>query len=366
MAEEKEKLGWKMNKIGMFLISMLFLSLAVVIKPVAGGATVVKVDPSLIEYHEDATGQQFTVAIKIVDVTNLYGFDIRLRWNTTFLSYVSHFVHVPKDNYTDGVLWNPIIPPWEDQVNATTGTYWVACASRYPAPSFNGTGTVFNMTFAVVHHPVQPQPDANITLQLYSTDLSNNVGAPIPHSTQDGTVILYALSGGSHDVAVTNLTSAKKVIGQGYNGNLTVTVQNQGNSPETFNVTVYANTTSVASQNVTLSSGNSTAINFTWDTSGFVKGNYTIKAVAAPVPGETDTADNNCTDGLVVVAMVGDVNADGKVEGKDLGAIAWSFGSYPGAPPPMSWDPNCDIDNDGKIDGKDLGVVSWHFGEWDP
>jgi hypothetical protein len=171
---------------------------------------------------------------------------------------------------------------------------------------------------------------------------------------------------GFPDIAVTNLTSAKTVICQGYCGNLTVTVQNQGNFTETFNVTVYANTTSIASKNVTLSSGNSTAINFTWDTSGFVKGNYTIKAVAAPVPGETDTADNNCTDGLVVVAMVGDVNADGKVEGKDLGAIAWSFGSYPGAPPPTSWDPNCDIDNDGKIDGKDLGVVSWHFGEWDP
>jgi hypothetical protein len=171
---------------------------------------------------------------------------------------------------------------------------------------------------------------------------------------------------GIHDVAVTNVTSAKTVICQGYGGNETVTVQNQGNFTETFNVTVYANTTSVASQNVTLSSGNSTAITFTWNTSGFVKGNYTIKAVAAPVPGETDTVDNNCTDGLVVVAMVGDVNADGKVEGKDLGAIAWSFGSYPGAPPPMSWDPNCDIDNDGKVDGKDLGVVSWHFGEWDP
>jgi uncharacterized protein (DUF2141 family) len=64
--------------------------------------------------------------------------------------------------------------------------------------------------------------------------------------------------------------------------------------------------------------------------------------------------------------MVGDVNGDGKVEGKDLGGVAWCFGSYPGAPPPMSWNPNCDTNNDGKIDGKDLGIVAWHFGEPHP
>jgi hypothetical protein len=362
MAEEKEKLGWKMNKNGMLLISILFLSLAVVIKPVAGGATVVKVDPSLIEYHEDATGQQFTVAIKIVDVTNLYGFDIILKWNTTFLDYVSHSVHVPKDNYTDGVLWNPIIPPWEDQVNATTGTYWVACASRYPAPSFNGTGTVFNMTFAVVHHPVQPEPNANITLQLYSTELSNNVGAPIPHTRQNGTVILYALSP-RHDVSVTNVTSSKTVVGQGYSLKINFTAANQGDYTETFNVTAYANTTSVASQNVTLSSGNSTTIIFTWNTTGFVKGNYTIKAVADTVSGETETGDNALTDGVVYVGVPGDVDGNHKVEIKDILLLAKAYGTNPQS---LNWNPNLDVNGDDKVDIKDILIAAKNYGKTDP
>jgi len=170
---------------------MLFLGLAVAANPVVGGATVVKVDPPLIEYRANATGQQFNVAIKIVDVTNLYGFDIKFRWNTTFLDYVSHSVRVPKNTYPDGVLWNPILFQ-KDEVNTTAGTYLIAYASGWPAPSFNGTGTVFNMTFRVKYHPLQQT--ANITLELYSTDLSNNAAEPISHTRQHGTVILYALS----------------------------------------------------------------------------------------------------------------------------------------------------------------------------
>jgi hypothetical protein len=193
IAEEKNRLRWKMTKIGIALVSMLFLSLAVAIKPVAGGATVVKVDPSLIEYYEDATGQQFTVAIKIVDVTNLYGFDIKFRWNTTFLDYVNDTVHVPRNaTYPDGVLYSPIMFS-SVQVNATTGTYWIAYSSKWPAPSFNGSGTVFNMTLRIKQQPVQPQPDAHISLELYSTDLAARGGAPIPHTRQNGTVILHAL-----------------------------------------------------------------------------------------------------------------------------------------------------------------------------
>jgi hypothetical protein len=184
----------KMNKIlAMLLVSMLFASLGVAINPVASGSTIVKVDPSLIEYYEDATGQQFTVAIEIVDVINLYGFDLNFRWNTTYLDYVSHSIHVPKDTYSDGILWNPIIPI-KDEVNASAGTYWIAYTSRWPAPSFNGSGTVFTMTFKVKYHPVQPEPTANITLELYSSDLADKGGRLMPHARQNGTVILQALS----------------------------------------------------------------------------------------------------------------------------------------------------------------------------
>jgi hypothetical protein len=37
----------------------------------------------------------------------------------------------------------------------------------------------------------------------------------------------------------------------------------------------------------------------------FARGNYTISAYAKPVPGETDTADNNFTGGWVIVSIKG-------------------------------------------------------------
>jgi len=193
LLKKGEDLKLKVNKIlAMLIVLILLSSLVAFINPVASQTTTVKVDPPLIEYYARATGQEFTVAVKIIDVENLFGFDIKFRWNTTFLEYVTHSVRVPRNTYLDGVLWNPILQ-LADEVNATGGTYWIAYSSIDPAPTFNGTGTVFTMTFRVTYHPVQPEPDANITLELYSTDLAAKGGMTISHTKEDGTVILHAL-----------------------------------------------------------------------------------------------------------------------------------------------------------------------------
>ena len=167
--------------------------------------TVVKVEPSLIELGNAAgdpipiPGTQFTVTIKIYNVENLYGFDLKFRWNTTYLDYVSHSVHVPRDTYLDGVLWNPILP-LADEVNSTAGTYWIAYSSMAPAPTFNGTGTVFTMTFEVVKQPYDYETGAptinpvDIFLDFLSTDLAPRMEGPIvpiPHTTEHAAVRIW-------------------------------------------------------------------------------------------------------------------------------------------------------------------------------
>ena len=172
---------------------------------------------------------------------------------------------MPKDTYPDGVLWNPVISVM-NEVNTTAGTYWIAYTSRWPAPTFNGSGTVFNMTFSVKHHPVQPEPTANIKLELYSTDLAASDSSSIPHTTQDGTVILYALAAGAPDMAVTNVTTWKTIVGRGWTSNISVTVANQGDSAETFNVTLFANMTIVATKTVTnLQIGDFSFFEYSWN-----------------------------------------------------------------------------------------------------
>jgi hypothetical protein len=174
---------------------------------------------------------------------------------------------------------------------------------------------------------------------------------------------------GSTNIAITDVTSSKTVVGMGYSANINVTAISQGNTTETFNVTVYANTTIIASENVTLSAGSSATVTFTWNTTGWpIYQNCTISAYAWPVPGETDTTDNTWTDGIITIVIGGDVNADGTVDVKDVYKVALAYGtSLEGPNPPgRTYNPNCDINGDGKIDVKDYYIVCKHYGETAP
>jgi len=103
---------------------------------------------------------------------------------------------------------------------------------------------------------------------------------------------------GIQDVTVTSTTSSKTVVRQGCNVSINITVENQGYYTETFNLTAYANTTIITTlTNITLTSGNSTNITFTWNTTGVPYGYYTITANATSVPGESETADNTFENG---------------------------------------------------------------------
>jgi parallel beta-helix repeat protein len=175
-----------------------------------------------------------------------------------------------------------------------------------------------------------------------------------------------------HNVAVISAVSYKTVIGQGFSGNIVVYSANKGEYAETFNITVYSDTIAFASKALHLESGFTTNITFSWNTTGFAKGNHTISAYAWPVPGETDTSNNNFTGGWVIISIVGDITGptgwpDGKVDIKDISYVAKNFGkTVPPGPP------NCDVTGttpgvpDGKIDIKDISLVAKNFGKIDP
>ncbi|MGD8544624.1 MAG: hypothetical protein PVH12_00470 [Candidatus Bathyarchaeota archaeon] len=149
---------------------------------------------------------------------------------------------------------------------------------------------------------------------------------------------------------------------------------------------------------VTLQGGHLAIIAFRWNTTNVNKGDYLISLNASYVPGETDLADNSFVNGVITVAMIGDINGvtrdvpDNKVDMRDVGLIAKAFGLDVGAditnpgPGTATWlqywhvdlcsqcphNPNCDITSDqtgvpeGTIDMRDIGLVARHFGETDP
>ncbi|MFQ6115280.1 MAG: dockerin type I domain-containing protein, partial [bacterium] len=164
----------------------------------------------------------------------------------------------------------------------------------------------------------------------------------------------------------------------GYTMQINVTVENLGSVTETVNSVIYSITRGDNLRNYTVTATDSLPIFITareaadvalqWNTTGVAKGNYTVTAYAAPVPGETDTTDNTFTDGWVIVAMVGDVTGpdgwpDGKVDIRDIAIIARIFGVI--APDPR-YNPNYDIIYDGKIDIRDIATVAKEFGKIDP
>jgi len=109
----------------------------------------------------------------------------------------------------------------------------------------------------------------------------------------------------AHDVAVTNVTPSKTVIGQGYSMYINVTVENQGDFTETFNVTAYY-------------------------------GNVTI------TPAQWDT-----------FWSMGDVNEDGYINMTDYNLIADHFGTT---------DPQYDINESGLVDMDDLLICAINQG----
>jgi outer membrane protein assembly factor BamB len=178
--------------------------------------------------------------------------------------------------------------------------------------------------------------------------------------SDDGNVYAFGPGVNVHELAVTSVTADKTVVGQGYSMNITVIAMDFNETSETLNVTIYANTTSIASQNVTLSTGSFARVTFTWNTSGFAIGNYTIQAYAWLVPDETNSAENSLSNGTVYVGIPCDINGDGAVDVFDAVLFAGAYGSTPGS---SHWNPNADINGDGVVDIYDAMILASYFGQ---
>jgi len=182
------------------------------------------------------------------------------------------------------------------------------------------------------------------------------------YSKNDNFDIYYVISSEVilHDVAITSVTPNSTMVFRGETVSISVTAENQGDENEIFTVDCYANTTLIGSENVTLSSGNSTTTVFSWSTSNF-GGIYTITANASTVPGELlPSLDNNIyIDGTVHIRILGDLDWDDDVDFDDFIIFAAIFGTSVGEP---SYNPEADLDNDDDIDFDDFIIFAGNYG----
>jgi hypothetical protein len=184
--------------VSILLTSTLILSLLTVAAPTTyAQATVVRFYPQPPPQATiTANGQTFTVACVIEDVADLAGFDIQIRWDPTYLSYVSHTVTVTVEDYPTqqvpspyaGIIHAPKLQ-LKDDVDPVAGTAWFAYATL-GGPSFNGNGTVFTMTFSSQNVPFDFEvPGAFDTFINHTiVDLAAGAGGAIPRTVEDGII----------------------------------------------------------------------------------------------------------------------------------------------------------------------------------
>jgi hypothetical protein len=107
-----------------------------------------------------------------------------------------------------------------------------------------------------------------------------------------------------HDIAVTDVKASPTGVIVGNSVSIDVDVLNEGTVQDTFDVYTYYDSTLIGTKSLTLSSGASTTLTFTWDTANVSPGTYTIMAEVPQITGETDTADNEFTNGKVTITPV--------------------------------------------------------------
>jgi len=300
-----------------------------------------------------AINKTVTVAVKVKNVTGFTAYEICLLYDGSLLELVS---------------WGTEpITGWQSNMTFTTqkvfgGESCVLVDCGWD--KLMGSGSTFSGNATLATFVFKGIAEGNATLGISRSTLA--AGDPmhgILYNPINGTVSVPA-----HDIAIDSVVSPKSVIGKGYCANMTVALTNLGTFTETFNVTVYANTTIIANlTDITLSSGNSTTEVFPWNTTDFAYDDYAIWAYAWPVPGETDTADNNCTCGFPVhVGVPGDVSGttpgayDGITNMKDIAYLVSLFQTKPTKPP---WYPNADVNNDGVVDMKDIAIAVYYFNQ---
>lgn len=299
------------------------------------------VDPPLTYAGTNST---FTINLNLTGGKDVCSWQAYIYYNNAILQGVSYF-EGPFLSSHGSTLFDG---SFNDQYNATFGQMWMWCVRAWSGYGVDGSGILANVTFQTIG-------SGNSTLSLADTVLGDSQANPITHTTNDGNVSVQE----AIDVAVTSVTPLKTIVGQGYPMQINVTVSDQGDSSATFNVTTYANTTAIGTaQNISLMNGSSTIVTFTWNTTGWSMGNYTIWADAWPVSG-----NSTLVDGLVFVGIPGDLNHDGVVNVLD--AIILS-NAYLSTPSSSNWNPNADINNDDAVNILDAIVLANHFNEHFP
>lgn len=246
-------------------------------------------------------GSIFSINITIANIEKLWGYEFLLFYNTSVIDAIDYAFTDPR--FT-------LALPSEIGANYTIlsrGTYngdreGVTIADPIPVARIDFVVTGYGATS--LHFDLELTQLANIYGNAYDFFTGNFM--PV-----DGRFLNIQMPL-THDVAITRVYTSKTTALEGDLVTVTVDVTNQGDFAENVIVSVIVDRSNIGTATiVNQQPGNTTYLNFTWNTYGFLPWwywdggpsarNFTVVAQAGIVPGEIDTADNLFFDGVVTL-----------------------------------------------------------------
>ncbi|MBS7632929.1 hypothetical protein KEJ15_04815 [Candidatus Bathyarchaeota archaeon] len=352
------------------MATLVALSLFLSWVPDAECSSAVYVDPAMCVFttRTASIGTKFNVTLWCNDVTDIGGAQIYMEFNDSIINVTRWFV--PS---SDPQFFMP--SPYTAMPTPPDPNYWhlaegigrimiaVVKGGLPPSPPWGHEGKIAIIEFNITAIPAEPGTKLSTTLRINNPD--TYLLDPDNKEIEIGSKIngYYEISRGSLcDIAITDIEAGKNYVIQNHSVSIAVTAANQGDGPETFNLTLYIHLhTPVELQTklVTPQVDEYAVITFTWNTTGWPTGSYNVTAYAWPIRNETDLADNSISCSIEVGLLIGDVNGDGTVDLKDVLLVALAYGSSIGDPRYQS---NLDINDDGVVDLKDYLITVMHYG----
>jgi serine protease len=204
------------------------------------------------------------------------------------------------DGYGDGVLQQTFNP---NTKNPSDFGYWFFQGTSMASPHAAGVAAL------LISHGVTGPDNVRVALQETAEDKGPAGWDPeYGWGIVDAHAALIYSPDPVHDVAVTGISAPSWCL-QGDIVSVVVSVANQGDSEETFTVTLNDTTDTdvIGSQSVTLPANGTRDLTFYWDTAGASISDHVLLAQASAVTGETDTDDNSEETTVTVKEPVHDV-----------------------------------------------------------
>lgn len=217
-----------------------------------------------------------------------------------------------------------------------------------------GDGNTLITTNPIVTHTFALNTTYNVTLTVEDTEgLANTTSKPVE---------IFR-----HDVSIVKIDASRTWVYQGHCVHVNVTVRNEGDYTEDFNLTLYCMVTlnmKVGRITNTLEPHAEATYMFVWNTTGFPYSSpllkYTLAAHVICSSADNDLANNIKYDGHVEIRIMGDVNNDGSVNMFDLYMLSKSFGMCRGE---EGWMEERDLNLDGYCNMIDLFLTAQNFGK---